>query len=127
MLPIQVEPIRKDVIYQVLEKYLTDNIILGRPWIHGMQVVPSTYHKCLKFPCNGQEITILANSHMLQYCNTLQIVQYFFMPHNREALASPFVTLNNSIQLDYLLIFFYVSSNQESQPSSSSTQPKKTK
>ncbi|XP_074377880.1 uncharacterized protein LOC141719400 [Apium graveolens] len=26
------------------------NIIMGRPWIHNLKVVPSTYHKVLKFP-----------------------------------------------------------------------------
>lgn len=44
VLPIQVGPIVKNVVLQVLEKELTYNILLGRPWIHKMQVVPSTYH-----------------------------------------------------------------------------------
>ncbi|GMN20463.1 hypothetical protein TIFTF001_050035 [Ficus carica] len=26
------------------------NIILGRPWIHAMKAVPSTYHQCIRFP-----------------------------------------------------------------------------
>ena len=26
------------------------NMILGRPWIHGMGAVPSTLHKMVKFP-----------------------------------------------------------------------------
>lgn len=57
--PIQVGPIQKDTIYQVLDIDLSYNILLGRPWIHEMQAVPSTYHQCLKFPYNGQEISHL--------------------------------------------------------------------
>lgn len=87
MLPIQVGPVVKDIIYQVLDKELTYNILLGRPWIHEMQAVPSTYHQCLKFPFNGQEITILDDSNNPQYCNTLKSVQDTFVPHKREAIT----------------------------------------
>lgn len=58
VLPIQVGPIQKDTICQVLDIDLSYNILLGHPWIHEMQVVPSTYHQCLKFPYNGQEISV---------------------------------------------------------------------
>ena len=53
VLPIQVGPVVRDIVFQVLHKELTYNILLGRPWIHDMQAVPSTYHQCLKFPFNG--------------------------------------------------------------------------
>lgn len=99
MLPIQVGLVVKDIICQVLDKELTYNILLGCPWIHEMQAVPSMYHQCLKFPYNGQDITI-ANSNNLEYCNTLNIVQDTFVPHNREAPtpSSP----NNEKQLNSL-------------------------
>lgn len=44
MLPIQVGPVQKDTMCQVLDIDLTYNILLGQPWIHEMQAVPSTYH-----------------------------------------------------------------------------------
>lgn len=44
VLPIQVGPVVKDIVCQVLDKELTYNIFLGRPWIHDMQAIPSTYH-----------------------------------------------------------------------------------
>lgn len=52
VLPIQLGPITKNIVCQLLDKDLTYNILLGRPWIHEMQAVPSTYHQCLKFPIN---------------------------------------------------------------------------
>lgn len=53
-----------------------------------MQAVPSTYHQCLKFPYNGQEITISADSNPFQYCSNIKPVQDVIVPHSREALAS---------------------------------------
>lgn len=68
MLPIRVGPVIKNTFCQVLDRDLAYNILLGRPWIHEMQVVPSTYHQCLKFPYDGQEITIPADNSNTQTC-----------------------------------------------------------
>lgn len=57
-LPIQVGPIIQDTLCHIVDLDLPFNILLGRPWIHVMQVVSSTYHQCLKFPYQGYEITI---------------------------------------------------------------------
>lgn len=46
-----------------------------------MQAVPSTYHQCVKFPHEGQEVTIIADSS--QYCNNLKPTQDTRVPHNR--------------------------------------------
>lgn len=37
---------------------LSYNILLGRPWIHKMQAIPSIYLQWLKFPYNGVEVSI---------------------------------------------------------------------
>ncbi|KAH9602975.1 hypothetical protein KSS87_000505, partial [Heliosperma pusillum] len=42
--------INKQVSYLVIDGPATYNVILGRPWIHGMRAIPSTYHQCVKFP-----------------------------------------------------------------------------
>lgn len=54
--------VEKDTLCQVLDLNLSYNILLGRPWIHKMQAVPSTYHQCVKFPHKGKEIIIIADS-----------------------------------------------------------------
>jgi hypothetical protein len=82
ILPIRVGPVMKETICQVLDLQLTYNILLGKPWIHDMQAIPSTYHQCLKFLYMGQEITIPKDQHFAQYCNTLG-------PHNREEADTP--------------------------------------
>ncbi|XP_070008215.1 uncharacterized protein [Nicotiana sylvestris] len=40
----------KKPLFEVVDGDIGYNIILGRPWLHEMKVVPSTYHQLLKFP-----------------------------------------------------------------------------
>ncbi|XP_070046276.1 uncharacterized protein [Nicotiana tomentosiformis] len=40
----------KDTKFQVIDAYMAYNMIIGRPWIHDMDVVPSTLHQVIKFP-----------------------------------------------------------------------------
>ncbi|XP_070005841.1 uncharacterized protein [Nicotiana sylvestris] len=44
------EGVVKDTKFQVVEMDMAYNMILGRPWIHEMDVVPSTLHQIIKFP-----------------------------------------------------------------------------
>nr|XP_016505890.1 PREDICTED: uncharacterized protein LOC107823711 [Nicotiana tabacum] len=43
------EGVVKDTKFQVVEMYMAYNMILGRPWIHEMEAVPSTLHQVIKF------------------------------------------------------------------------------
>ncbi|XP_070020803.1 uncharacterized protein LOC142181041 [Nicotiana tabacum] len=45
-----VEGVIKDTKFQVIDANMAYNIILGRPWMHNMDVVPSTLHQVIKFP-----------------------------------------------------------------------------
>lgn len=73
---------------QVLDIDLTYNTLLGCPWIHEMQVVPSTYHQYVKFPYNGQEISISAGNNPFQHCNAMGAAQDSLVPHNMEKQTS---------------------------------------
>nr|XP_016512691.1 PREDICTED: uncharacterized protein LOC107829735 [Nicotiana tabacum] len=44
------EGVTKETKFQVVEMEMAYNIIMGRPWIHDMDVVPSTLHQAMKFP-----------------------------------------------------------------------------
>ncbi|XP_070014191.1 uncharacterized protein [Nicotiana sylvestris] len=50
LLPKHAEGITKTTLFEVVDGDMGYNMILGRPWIHEMQVVPSTYPQLLKFP-----------------------------------------------------------------------------
>ncbi|XP_016443469.2 uncharacterized protein LOC107768833 [Nicotiana tabacum] len=70
VLTIFVEGVVKDTKFQVVEIDMAYNMILGRPWIHGMDVVPSTLHQVIKFPsqrgiqqiCSDQQAARSINS-----------------------------------------------------------------
>lgn len=50
LLPTNPEGVMKMTLFEVVDGDMGYNIILGRPWLHEMKVVPSTYHQLLKFP-----------------------------------------------------------------------------
>ncbi|XP_016509438.1 uncharacterized protein LOC107826908 [Nicotiana tabacum] len=50
MLTTFTEGVVKDTKFQVVDTDMGYNMILGRPWIHDMDVVPSTLHQVIKFP-----------------------------------------------------------------------------
>ncbi|GLJ33105.1 hypothetical protein SUGI_0666270 [Cryptomeria japonica] len=87
-LPLKVGPVIKDVVCQVLNLDLTYNILLGHPWIHEMRAVPSTYHRCIKFPHNRVEVTVKADPNPFIYCNNLRPRSEITIPVNREAIPS---------------------------------------
>ena len=49
-LPVYAAGVNKLTTFLVLDCPSAYNIILGRPWIHCMKAVPSTYHQCIRFP-----------------------------------------------------------------------------
>ncbi|XP_019260504.1 PREDICTED: uncharacterized protein LOC109238489 [Nicotiana attenuata] len=53
LLPTNVEGGMKTTFFEVVDGDMGYNIILGRPWLHKMKAVPSTYHQLLKFPTLG--------------------------------------------------------------------------
>ncbi|XP_074297674.1 uncharacterized protein LOC141628425 [Silene latifolia] len=50
VIPTYTGGFNKQVKYLVIDGPSTYNVILGRPWLHLMKAVPSTYHQCVKFP-----------------------------------------------------------------------------
>ncbi|XP_070021860.1 uncharacterized protein [Nicotiana sylvestris] len=49
MLTIFAKEVIKDTKFQVIDTDKAYNMILGRPWIHDMDDVPSTLHQVIKF------------------------------------------------------------------------------
>ena len=61
-LPIIVGPVTLPTPIHVMLGNLTYNLLLGSPWIHSMQVVPSTLHRQVKFIYNNKTYTLLADT-----------------------------------------------------------------
>lgn len=47
-------------------------MLLDHPWINAMEVIPSTFHQCVKSPFNGIKITIHGDLDPFQHCNYLK-------------------------------------------------------
>ncbi|XP_038693764.1 uncharacterized protein LOC119991491 [Tripterygium wilfordii] len=50
---VRLGPKTLDTEFLVVQGRTANNAILGRPWLHAMEAVPSTYHQTLRFPYNG--------------------------------------------------------------------------
>ncbi|XP_074298176.1 uncharacterized protein LOC141628996 [Silene latifolia] len=50
VIPTYAGGINKQVRHLVIDGPSTYNVILGRPWLHLIKAVLSTYHQCVKFP-----------------------------------------------------------------------------
>ena len=57
---VKVGPIEDEVEFTVLNIPATFALLLGRPWFHKLGGVPSTLHQMIKFPYEGEIITIRA-------------------------------------------------------------------
>ncbi|XP_018453727.2 uncharacterized protein LOC108824849 [Raphanus sativus] len=49
-LPVYACGTTRTVKFSVVDSKAPYNAILGTPWLHSMQAIPSTYHQCVKFP-----------------------------------------------------------------------------
>ncbi|XP_013633200.1 uncharacterized protein LOC106363778 [Brassica napus] len=52
-LPVRACGVTRTVKFAVVSTKAPYHAILGTPWIHSMQAIPSTYHQCVKFPVNS--------------------------------------------------------------------------
>lgn len=56
-LTLQVGLAEFPILFQVMDVSSTYNLLLGRPWVHMVKVIPSTLHQCIKFECGRIEVT----------------------------------------------------------------------
>ncbi|XP_013601081.1 PREDICTED: uncharacterized protein LOC106308462 [Brassica oleracea var. oleracea] len=61
-LPVRACGVTRTVKFAVVSTKAPYHAILGTPWLHSMQAVPSTYHQCVKFPgTDGRIKTLLGD------------------------------------------------------------------
>ena len=58
---LKVGPIVALTWFHVVDSVVPYHILLGRPWLHKHQLIPSTYHQCVKGRLNGKPIRIATN------------------------------------------------------------------
>ncbi|KAL0455728.1 UNVERIFIED_CONTAM: Retrovirus-related Pol polyprotein from transposon opus [Sesamum latifolium] len=50
---LTMEDMVSTALFHVIDAKTSYNMLLGRPWFHENSVVPSTWHQCFKYYCNG--------------------------------------------------------------------------
>ena len=62
---VQIGPCTFNVEFQVMDILSSYNCLLGRPWIHIAEAVPSTLHQKIKFVIEGQLVYVSAEEDMI--------------------------------------------------------------
>ncbi|XP_075092583.1 uncharacterized protein LOC142172791 [Nicotiana tabacum] len=65
------EGVVKDIKFQVVDMEMAYNMILGKPWIHKMDVVPSTLYQVIKFPSPWGICQIRGDQHTSMSINSV--------------------------------------------------------
>ncbi|XP_026435132.1 uncharacterized protein LOC113332845 [Papaver somniferum] len=52
------------------------NMLLGRPWVHGLKVVASTLHQCIRFPIPSGIGEIRGDIKAANTCNQIDVRNY---------------------------------------------------
>ena len=60
-LVLKVRPLVGLTRFHVLDSSMSYHVLLGRPWLHKLKLISSTYHQCIKGCLNGKLIRIPTN------------------------------------------------------------------
>ena len=77
-LEFTIGPMVKRVEFQILNIASCFNMLLGRPWIHDIEVVPSCLYQKVRFPHEGAIVTI--------YGDTLTVPRLIFGIDSKKAI-----------------------------------------
>ena len=58
---IKVEPFTYQVLFSIVEDLEPYNAMMGRPWLHLLKVVPSTYHQMVSYLTNVGQVNLLSS------------------------------------------------------------------
>ncbi|XP_038719859.1 uncharacterized protein LOC120012498 [Tripterygium wilfordii] len=67
-LPIYAPGLNKHTRFSIVDSSSAYNAILGRPWLHAIRVMPSTYHQVLIYFTNGSIREIKGDQHSSRSC-----------------------------------------------------------
>ncbi|KAF1864626.1 hypothetical protein Lal_00039258 [Lupinus albus] len=64
-LPLEIEPSAFQVLSVIMDMDSSYTMLLGRPWIHKVEAIPSTLHQAVKFVKDGMVITVHGGEEIL--------------------------------------------------------------
>ena len=96
VIDLQIGPTTFSTLFQVLRIPTSFNLLLGRPWIHRVGAIPSSFHQKVKFIYDGQVIMVQSTKDM--FGSSEPVLQ---ISHSEEDL---FLTGFNFIEIQTLEI-----------------------
>ncbi|XP_019252699.1 PREDICTED: uncharacterized protein LOC109231495 [Nicotiana attenuata] len=73
LLPTNAKGVTKTILLEVVDGNMGYNIIPGRPWLHEVKAIPSTYHQLLKFPIPKGTKQIKGNQPAAREMNVISV------------------------------------------------------
>ena len=73
MLPIKVGHVTEQVLFSIIEDLGPYHAIMGRPWLHSMKVISSTYHQMVSYSTNVGQVDLLSSQLAARQCHQLSI------------------------------------------------------
>ena len=67
-LPVQAGADVVEVDFIVVDAFSLYTTIMGRPWLHSLGAVSSTFHQKVKYPSGGQMLEIVGSQFMARQC-----------------------------------------------------------
>ena len=89
---LKVGPIASLARFHVVKMEVSYHVLLGRPWLHKHQLVPSTYHQCVKGRLNGRMICIAANPSPFEQAEAHLVETMFYnqwAPFEESSVSKP--------------------------------------
>ena len=62
IIPLSIGPVIFDVEFYIVDLEPSFNLLLGRPWLHKYQVLPSTLHRMIKFRWGDDVVVVMAEN-----------------------------------------------------------------
>ena len=89
---LKVGPIASLARFHVVKIEVSYHVLLGRPWLHKHQLVPSTYHQCVKGRLNGRMIRIAVNPSPFEQAEAHLVETMFYdlwAPSGESSVSKP--------------------------------------
>lgn len=79
-LKCQLADLKSEITCYVIDNDTSYNLLLGRPWIHGNFVVPSTLHQCFKYVDEDKKVQTVFADRKAGSKLTMQIPSFMTRP-----------------------------------------------
>ncbi|MHC6132239.1 retropepsin-like aspartic protease, partial [Serratia marcescens] len=87
-LPVCIGLLDSKAKFHVIDVDTSYKVLLGRPWLHRYEIIPSTLHQCIKFKLNDQEHTEYGDKHPFKSYESHYADAVFFMDKNAKKKSS---------------------------------------